>query len=124
MLDINKKLKAFEILCGDWDYRNIDMTEPHLQSIEIVGNDILTKCELFSSDIDDYVSCEGGIIGDKELVKKFKMIDLKEKEEVLNFMSDIENKIDWDKVTQNLSDEVSKEKENMLNDKNENIYEK
>ena len=45
MSSINKKLKEFENLCVDWDYRNIDMTEPHLQGIEIIDNDILVNLD-------------------------------------------------------------------------------
>lgn len=113
MLNVEKKQKIFEIICGDWDYRNINMTDPHLQSIQIIGNNILINCELFSPDIDDYVFCDGGIISDKSLVKKFKKLDLKKKTDVLEFMADIESKINWDKVNKNLYDEVSKEKENL-----------
>lgn len=110
MDNISKKLKAFEILCGDWDYRNIDMTEPHLQNIEIIDNDILISCELFSPEIDDYVSCDGGIISDKNIVNKFKDLDLMSREKVLSFISEIENHIYWDKITKSLYDEVEKEK--------------
>ena len=86
MSSINKKLKEFENLCVDWDYRNIDMTEPHLQGIEIIDNDILVNCELFSPEVDDYVSCNGGIINDKNIVKKFEDLDLTNKEDVLDFI--------------------------------------
>lgn len=111
MLKLQKKLEEFEHICGDWDYRNMDMTEPHLQSIQIIGNDILTNCELFSTDIDDYISCMGEIINDNNLVRKFKKLDLNYKPEVLDFISEIESKINWDKVNKSLYDEVSKEKE-------------
>ena len=79
MDNMRKKLRAFEILCGDWDYRNIDMTEPHLQGIEITDNDILVNCELFSTKLDDYVLCPGGTISDKNIIKKFEDLDLSNK---------------------------------------------
>lgn len=109
MSSINKKLKEFENLCVDWDYRNIDMTEPHLQSIEIIDNDILVNCELFSPEIDDYVSCNGGIINDKNIVKRFEDLDLTNKEDVLDFITVINNYINWEEVNTNLSDEIDKE---------------
>lgn len=124
MDNISKKLKAFEILCGDWDYRNIDMTEPHLQNIEIIDNDILISCELFSSEIDDYVSCEGGIISDKNMIKAFVDLDLMNREKVLSFISEIENHINWNEVSKLLSDEVLKEKENIKSDNFDDIQEK
>ncbi len=109
MSSINKKLKEFINLCGDWDYRNIDMTEPHLQGIEITGNDILISCELFSPEVDDYVSCNGGTISDKNVIKKFEDLDLTNKEDVLDFISVINNYINWEDVNENLSDEIDKE---------------
>lgn len=108
---MKKKLKIFEILCGDWDYRNIDMTEPHLQKIEIIDNDILISCELFSTEIDDYVSCEGGIISNKNMIKEFNNLDLMNREKVLKFINEIENHIDWDEISKFLYDEIKKEKE-------------
>lgn len=108
MDNMRKKLRAFEILCGDWDYRNIDMTEPHLQGIEITDNDILVNCELFSTKLDDYVLCPGGTISDKNIIKKFEDLDLSNKEKVLDFISVINNHINWEEVNKNLSNEVDK----------------
>lgn len=120
MDNMSKKIKKFEILCGDWDYRNIDMTEPHLQNIEIIDNAILISCELFSPEIDDYVSCDGGIINDKNMINKFKDLDLMNREKVLSFIREIENYINWDKVNKELSFEIEKEKKNIiLNDSDE-----
>ena len=85
------------------------MTEPHLQGIEIIDNDILVNCELFSPEVDDYVSCNGGIINDKNIVKKFEDLDLTNKEDVLDFIIVINNYINWEEVNKNLSDEIDKE---------------
>lgn len=117
-MSFEKKLEKFTDLCGDWDYRNIDMTEPHLQNIGIIDdNIILISCELFSPEIDDYVSCEGGIISDQNMIKRFIDLDLMNREKVLKFISEIENYVDWDKVNKKLEDEmikyISKENEGM-----------
>lgn len=123
-MSFEKKLEKFTYLCDDWDYRNIDMTEPHLQNIGIIDDNILISCELFSPEIDDYVSCEGGIISNKNMIKRFIDLDLMNREKVLKFISEIENYIDWDKVNQKLSDEVNKEKENIRSDDFNDIQEK
>ena len=111
---LENKQKNFTDKCGDWNYRNIDMTEPHLQSIQIIGNDILISCELFSPEIDDNVSCDGGIINNKDLIIGFRQLDLNKKNNVLEFISAIENFINWDEVNKKLYDEVKKEKENTV----------
>lgn len=103
------KLEKFGELCGDWDYRNIDMTEPHLESIEIKGNNISIYCEKFSTDLDDYVSCSAGVINDKKLVKQFNVLDLSNYEKVLDFMREIEHHIDFKEVEKNLELEEQNE---------------
>lgn len=110
---LEKKQKSFTDKCGDWNYRNIDMTKPHLQSIQIIGNDILISCELFSPETDDYVSCDGGIINNKDLIIEFRQLDLNKKNNVLEFISTIENFINWNEVNKKLYDTVEKEKENI-----------
>lgn len=123
MLDLEKKLKVFEVICGDWDYRNIDMTEPHLQKIDIVQNNLLISCELFSPVIDDYVFCNGGIINDKDLVRNFKKLNFNNKELVLDFISSIESKINWDKVNHDLYNQVDLEKEKFKIEEKSEEYE-
>lgn len=56
-LNLRKKELKFSTLCGDWDYRNIDMTEPHLSEINIGSNKIIATYEKYSSALDDYVFC-------------------------------------------------------------------
>ena len=109
MLSLEKKLKVFEVICGDWDYRNIDMTEPHLQSIDIKKNTIQITCEKFSTKLDDYVSCEGGNIKSKNLVDDFTLLDLENKEDVLCFMKQIEDHIDFSKISKDLELEEQNE---------------
>lgn len=123
MLKLEQKEKVFEIICGDWDYRNVDMTEPHLQKIKIVGNKIEISCELFSPSIDDYAFCNGGIIEDKQLVKKFKKLNLSKKQDVLKFISDIDNLIDWKQVETDLYSQVELEKSRLQNIKQEEKFE-
>ena len=106
MKKIGEKLKKFESLCGDWDYRrNIDMTEPHLQSINIEKNYIVTFCEIFSPELDDYVICFSGKFENKSLIKKFKKLNLSNKNDVLDFISKIDNLIDWDEVNEDLNEQ-------------------
>ena len=61
-MKLENKREIFADKCGDWDYRNIDMTEPHLQGIDIIQNTIIINCELYSPELDEYLSCEGGVI--------------------------------------------------------------
>lgn len=99
---MKRKLEKFSDFCGDWDYRNVDMTEPHLQSISIKKDTIEILCEKFSTSLDDYISCDGGVIKDKKLVNDFSLLDLTKYEDVLDFMKKIENHIDFKKVRNDL----------------------
>lgn len=111
-MKIKEKLQKFSDLCGDWDYRNIDMTNPHIQGIDIEKDNLSISCELFSPKIDDYVSCDGGSFKDKSLIKKFKKLNLENKKAVLNFISSLNNLIDWNKIDNDLNIELEKETEN------------
>lgn len=106
---MKNKLEKFTDLCGDWDYRNIDMTEPHLQSIEIKNNVIEIACEKFSVDVDDYVSCDGGTIKSQKLIDDFTLLDLTKYDDVIEFMKKIENHIDFSKVEKELDLEEEQE---------------
>lgn len=103
---MSEKLKLFRDICGDWDYRSIDMTNPHIQGIDIIQNNIYVRCELFSPEIDDYVSCDGGVISNKKLIKSFEKLNLDNKSDVLKFISKIEDKVNWKEVEHNLGEEV------------------
>ncbi len=114
MLKFKKKIEDFCYLCGNWDYRKYDdMTEPHLQAIDIEGDKISTFCELFSPELDDYVSCDSGIFQRKDLVRDFKKLNLSHKTEVLDFIQQIECLIDWDKVSDVLYEEVENKVEEL-----------
>lgn len=101
---LKNKLDKFASLCGDWDYRNIDMTSPHLQSIAIKNNTICISCEKYSTSLDEYVSCNYKEIKNNDLINKFNLLDLSNKEDVLEFMNSIENHIDFKNVENILYD--------------------
>lgn len=108
-MNIKNKLQKFSELCGDWDYRNIDMTNSHIQGINIEKNRLSISCELFSPEIDDYVSCDGGTFTNKSLIKRFKNLDLNKQEDVLDFISSLNDLVDWEKVDIILNKEVELE---------------
>lgn len=109
-----KKMEKFAELCGDWDYRkNIDMTEAHLQSIDIDEDSITINCEKYSTDLDDYIFCEAGNVIDKKLVHIFHALDLSKREDVLNFISKVEDHIDFNKVSDELYSKEQKELSNL-----------
>ena len=115
-MQIKNKELAFLSLCGDWDYRkNVDMTEPHLQGITIRDNKILISCEKFSEPADDYVSCIATEIEDKNMINKFKKLNLKNKGEVIDFISNIEKIVDWKKISKMLEQEELKLCEEIIN---------
>ena len=108
---IYNKAKKFTNLCADWDYRNIDMTDIHLESLKIQKNKISLSSEKYSTKLDTYISADIFEIESKELVDEFNMIDLENKEQVINFASKLENYIDYDKA------------EILLNEKEQNMVE-
>ena len=115
-MQIKNKELAFLSLCGDWDYRkNVDMTEPYLQGIAIRDNKILISCEKFSEPADDYVSCIATEIEDENMINKFKKLNLKNKGEVIDFISNIEKNVDWKKIIKMLEQEELKLCEEGLN---------
>lgn len=102
-MNLRKKELKFSTLCGDWHYRNIDMTEPHLSEINIENNKIIAIYEKYSSALDDYIFCNSEIINNSELIKKFKTLNLGEKSLVLDFISDIDCVVDWNKIVDDLN---------------------
>lgn len=112
---LNNKCKKFTELCGDWDYRNIDMTDAHLEGIEIKYRMIKIFGERFDVDLDDYIMCLAGRINNQEYIRNFIELDLENREQVLEFMTSLEDCVDWKKVEHNL-DTI---KENELKEINE-----
>lgn len=106
-IDAEKK-SIFNDLCGDWDFRNIDMTVAHLGGINYNDNKFYFIIEKFSPILDDYVMCEYEF-NDKELIENFENLDIHNREEVRSFMSSCEMKIDWKKATEELEKLEDKE---------------
>lgn len=102
------KAKKFTNLCADWDYRNIDMTDIHLESLKIQKNKIFLSCEKYSTKLDTYISADIFEIESKELVDEFNLLDLENREHVLDFMSKLENYIDFDKAEKSLKEQENK----------------
>ena len=92
------------------------MTESHLQGITIKGDIIGITCEKYSTNLDDYVSCSGGDIKSKELVKEFNLLDLEDKVAVLEYISKIECYINYKEVNERLSNLEEKELNDLNND--------
>jgi len=97
------KAKKFTELCGDWDYRNIDMCDAHLSSMKIKKDKVLLTCERYSSEIDDYISSSEYEVKSKNLVNDFKVLDLENREQVLDYMIKLEEHIDFKLVEKELN---------------------
>lgn len=104
-----KKIVEFNKLCVDWDYRNIDMNDSHISGIDINNNIISINCEKYDRKLDSYISCSGGMIASKKLLERFNSLDLTRYEDVLNFISELDNCVDWNKVDSLLYQERDKE---------------
>lgn len=113
--EINVKVNEFNKLCGDWDYRNTDMTNVHLGGIEIKYRTIKMYCEKYDVDLDNYIICSSGRINNQDYLKEFIELDLENREKVLEYISSLEDCIDWKKVENNLD----KIKEKISKDTNE-----
>lgn len=96
-----KKITIFNNLCGDWDFRDIDMTEPHLGGIDYIDNKFYFIIEKFSPTLDDYIMYNYEF-NDADLINNFANLDISDREEVCSFMSFCETKIDWEKATEKL----------------------
>lgn len=103
-----KKLKKFNDLCGNWDFRNIDMTEPHLGGINYIDNKFYFIVEKFSPTLDDYVM-DNYEYNDVDLIDNFANLDIKSEDKILDFISFCESKIDWKEATERL--EIQEETE-------------
>lgn len=100
---LNKKINNFSELCGDWDYRNIDMTRPHLSTIDIQDNNLVAYFEIYSPFVDEYIFSSGVLIEDNELTSQFKKLNLKKKNEVLKFIERLDSLVEWDVISNDLS---------------------
>lgn len=105
---LNNKCKKFTELCGDWDYRNVDMTDIHLGGIKVQKDKIILFCEKYSSEIDDYISYPDYEITSKELINDFNLLDLENREKVLEYISNLENHINYDELENMLLEQEQK----------------
>lgn len=111
-----KKAKRFTELCRDFNYRNIDMSNIHLESLKIQKDNLILYCGKYLNEIDDYISCSACEIQSKELVNKFKSLDLENKIDVIDFIAKLESHIDYKVVEKNLNEiekKLIKEKESL-----------
>lgn len=108
MNNLQDKIKSFNELCGDWDYRNIDMTDSHIAGIEIENSVVKILCEKYSVDADEYVFSEGGIVRNNEIKEDFLKLNLEDYEKVLAFIRTLNGYVNWEKVDKNLSKEEQK----------------
>lgn len=108
-MDLKEKCNCFAELCGDWDFRNIDMTEPHLSNISIQNETIYLYCEIFSNELDDYVSCYAGACKDQSLIKMFHNLDLNNASNVDDYIDYLEMEIDWKKIKTRLYSEEKRQ---------------
>lgn len=111
------KARKFTELCGDWNYRNIDMSNILLKSLKIKKDNLILSCEKYSNKIDGYICCPACEIQSKELINEFNILDLENKNKVLDFMSKLDNYIDYEKIESLLSEQeekMIKEKESLV----------
>ncbi len=116
---LNKKIDKFNQLCKDENFRNIDMNIPHIQGITIRNAIIEIFVKKYSCNLDDYISCSIKKINDKELIKKLSALDLDNKDNVLDYISRIENEIDYESANKKLD----LEEEKTINSLNKDDYE-
>lgn len=105
---VYNKAKKFTELCGDWDYRNTDMNDIHLESLKVQKDKIIISCERYSNKLDDYICCPACDIESKELVNEFNLLDIENRGHVLDFMSKLENYIDFDQAEKSLKEQENK----------------
>ena len=64
---------------------------------------------MYSTKLDDYVSCFAGVTKSKTLVNEFASLDLKNEYAVKDFIKELESKINWEKVNNLLNNMETKE---------------
>ena len=115
---LERNLKILNDLCNDWDFIG-DATDPHICSIGVDGNTISVDCELFHSDLDDYVFYHCGEFEAPEIVNSIKKADLVDDimdtannypiaRDILDSISAL---LDWKTISDILYDEAHKEME-------------
>lgn len=106
---LEEKVNKFNDLCGDWDYRNIDMTVAHLGGIEINNKEITAIYERYDTTIDDYLRWSGEVVDIPDLFEDFTNLDLNNDDEVKDFMLYVSDWIDWDKVDKEFDEYIEED---------------
>ena len=106
-LTLSQRVDRFNQLCGNWDYRNIDMTQPHLSSIsiDIDRYKVNVYCEKYDVDLEEYISCKATTLlkGQADyIIQNFKVIFSEEWINPKDLINYINYKIDWDYVREEL----------------------
>ena len=84
------------------------MTDKHLGVIKVQKDKIILFCEKYSSEIDDYISYPDYEITSKELINDFNLLDLENREKVLEYISNLENHINYDELENMLLEQEQK----------------
>ena len=84
------------------------MTDIHLGGIKVQKDKIILFCEKYSSEIDDYISYPDYEITSKELINDFNLLDLENREKVLEYISNLENHINYDELENMLLEQEQK----------------
>lgn len=108
MTNLLDKIKYFNYLCGEWDYRNIDMTDSHIAGIEIKNNVIEISCEKYSASVEEYLFSDGGSIKNDEIINRFLELNIEDRSEVLEFIRTLNGYVNWKKVDKDLLKEEQK----------------
>lgn len=108
MTKLLDKIKYFNYLCGEWDYRNIDMTDSHIAGIEIKNNVIEISCEKYSASVEEYLFSDGGSIKNDEIINRFLELNIEDRSEVLEFIRTLNGYVNWKKVDKDLLKEEQK----------------
>lgn len=110
------KSKKITDLCCDWDYRNIDMCDTHLGTIKVQKDKIFLCCERFSPELDDYIFGPTFEVKSKKLIDEFNILDLEKKEDVIDFLSELEKQIDYTLMGKLLDEEENKSLKKLENE--------
>jgi hypothetical protein len=108
----SNNVETFNQILTEWDfiqgYTNGDVVDPHIECIEVNGDNIHVECEIWDPDVDDYVFCSGGDFKAPEIISMLDKADFDHCANVYEVAApiykEVEKLIDWDKVSNTLFD--------------------
>ena len=111
-IGLDSKVDEFNNILCQWDFiqewTHTDITEPHIECIEVNGNKIHVECELWDPDLDDYVFCDGGDYEAPNVIELLNKADFYKSynvyEEAKPIYDSISALIDWNRVSDVLYD--------------------